>query len=103
MDDPDSRARIEVFCTDEGDWLWSYRSGEAELISNHTFADPAEALASARRAYPHLPEDSIHVGAPPPRPAERRKPGSLLVGLGLIALAWRNRRSPRRAASMRKK
>lgn len=92
---------IEIFRTDGGEWLWSYRLEETELISNHTFGDPADALASARRAYPRLPEKSIRVAEPPQRPAERKWPGSFLVGLGLIALAWRNRRSARRARSLR--
>jgi hypothetical protein len=93
-----AQPRLDVYCIEDGSWLWSYRTGDTELISNHTFANRSDALASARRAYPDLPSAQIHVGSAPRAPADREHPGPLAFVLGLtaIVLAWRNRRAARR-------
>lgn len=92
MDGPEGAGpRVDVFCLDDGTWVWSYRSNDVELTSNRTFENRAGALASARRAYPHLPEALIrleHV----PHPSDRPRPMELIVGVVLIVLAWRHRR-----------
>jgi hypothetical protein len=96
--EPEAGPRIDVFPEAPDRWLWSYRAGDVELTSNHSFPDAAEALASARRAYPDVSGALISVRPEPRLPAHRDRPGpiALVVGLAAIALAWRNRRSARR-------
>lgn len=84
-----AEAHIEVRRTDDGRWVWSYRSSDTSLLSNRSYPDRGAALGAARLAFPDIPSDRIRVtevDAPGPRLAHR------MVGLLLILVAWRNRR-----------
>jgi hypothetical protein len=47
--------RVEVALTRDGRWRWRYRERDMVLPSNRDFGRFAEALATARRAYPGVP------------------------------------------------
>jgi hypothetical protein len=41
--------------------MWAYRSAEVQLTSNRSYGDRQAALDSARRAFPAVAADRIHV------------------------------------------
>ena len=98
MAEPEAGPRIDVFPEAPDRRLWSYRAGDVELTTNHSFRNASEAVASARRAYPDLSGTLIRVRPEPRTQADRDRPGpiALVVGLAAIALAWLNRRAARR-------
>ena len=74
--------------------MWRYTDGGLTLKANKTFDSADGALASARRAYPVLPDESIHEQeATPSRRSFRVR--DLLVGMLVLVIARRNRRTTR--------
>ena len=91
--DDGSRHTIDVLRDEDGRWVWRYRSGEVELLSNRTFIERDEALASARRAFPDVPNYQIHADEPlAGKSRAGLRPRDVAVGVVLILLALRNRR-----------
>jgi|tagenome__1003787_1003787.scaffolds.fasta_scaffold20798812_2 hypothetical protein len=89
--------RVEVWEEPGGSWCWRYvaelEEGESvELVGNRAEESEADALAAARRAYPHLRphrtgERTVDEGHAQSSPTGRRRAGAVVVALVAVLVA----------------